>query len=222
MPAAWDAVPGHGFIVTGRFYASPTGYRCRDELEIRAIGTRANAAADAVFVMMNPGSSAPLDGVEAGAFDEAKYVATRPDSTQYQVMRLMGRQGWRVVRVLNLTDLRTPQSAALAGLVRAYEQDEGHDGHSIFAPARAQALRAGLRRRRGAPVVLAWGMAAGLRPLAERALVALASERIVGWGVPGGWQYRHPLPRSPQQQREWLARVGQAVTPFSTSRTRSS
>jgi hypothetical protein len=196
------------FAVTGRFYASPSGHRCRDELEIRSTGARANAAADAVFVMMNPGSSAPLDGVDANPFKEARHVPTRPDTTQYQVMRLMGVQGWRVVRVLNLTDLRTPDSAALPRLVRAYESDEGHDGHSIFATTRAQALREGLRRRRGAPVVLAWGVGAPLRAWAQRAVAAL--EGCVTAGVAAGddgWRYRHPLPRNRDGQLAWVAEM---------------
>jgi hypothetical protein len=51
----WGRAPASSlrarFEVSGRFYAWSAGHRCRDELEIRAIGTRANGAVDAVFVM---------------------------------------------------------------------------------------------------------------------------------------------------------------------------
>jgi hypothetical protein len=63
---------------------------------------------DAVFIMMNPGSSKPLvevnNRIHARAIHKLpiSLVPTRPDTTQYQVMRLMHFLGWRHVRVLNI------------------------------------------------------------------------------------------------------------------------
>lgn len=192
------------FNVTGRFYKSPCGHRCRDELEIRKVGAGATIAAEAVFIMMNPGSSIPLVGGDVADIEHAVHVPTRPDTTQYQVMRLMGFYDWRLVRVLNLSDLRTSKSRELPDAMRVYERDEGHDGHSIFSLRRAGELEHALRRRTGAPVVVAWGVGETLRPLAQRALNALSSSRVAGLAkVPGGWAYRHPLPQSHLSQIAW-------------------
>ncbi|RLS75116.1 MAG: DUF1643 domain-containing protein, partial [Planctomycetota bacterium] len=56
---------------------------------------------DAVFIMMNPGSSQPLvpvnNSIEVKKLHELpiSLVPTKPDTTQYQVMRLMHYCGWR-------------------------------------------------------------------------------------------------------------------------------
>lgn len=208
------------FEVTGRFYSSPCGHRCRDELNIRQMGTAATAAADAVFIMMNPGSSAPLDGEDAVKIEHAVHVPARPDTTQYQVMRLMGFYDWRSVRVLNLSDLRTPKSDELLGVIHVYERHEGHDGHSIFSPRRASELQHALRRRTGSPVVVAWGVAARLRPLAERALNALSSSRVAGLAkVHGGWAYRHPLPQTHASQIAWRTEMVSVLGPAESQAT---
>ena len=114
--------------VFGHFYAvelaSKEVVECRSVLEI-ASKTHAPKEPselsmlrpDAVFVMMNPGSSRPLVEVNNPIHAKAIHklpislVPTRPDTTQYQVMRLMHFRCWRHVRVLNLSDLRNPKSA---------------------------------------------------------------------------------------------------------------
>src|SRR5262245_43336320 len=70
----------------------------------------------AVFILMNPGSSRPLAEVDDRIHSEAIHelpislVPAKPDTTQYQVMRVMHCCEWRHVRVLNLSDLRCPKS----------------------------------------------------------------------------------------------------------------
>src|SRR5438128_2289474 len=108
------------FAVFGHFYSVHVAPRkwieCRSVLEIA--GTQLSAKAltdqkpDAIFVMMNPGSSRPLvevdNRIRASGIHELRVslVPTKPDTTQYQVMRLMHHCQWRHVRVLNLSDIR--------------------------------------------------------------------------------------------------------------------
>uniref|UniRef100_A0A2A4YV15 DUF1643 domain-containing protein n=1 Tax=OCS116 cluster bacterium TaxID=2030921 RepID=A0A2A4YV15_9PROT len=71
---------------------------------------------DAVMIMMNPGSSQPLEGIEhlkplsKSAAVPQNLVVTKPDTTQYQVMRVMHYMQWQHVRVINLSDLREAKS----------------------------------------------------------------------------------------------------------------
>lgn len=108
--------------VFGHFYsvelASKEVVECRSVLEI---ATKARTpkdcsellllSPDAVFIMMNPGSSKPLAPVNNRVHARGIHklvvtlVPTKPDTTQYQVMRLMHYRQWRHVRVLNLSDL---------------------------------------------------------------------------------------------------------------------
>ena len=115
------------FQIFGHFYSvelvSGELVECRSVLEIATHDCFASDynelcthRPDAVFIMMNPGSSKPLVDVSqqiaADAIDRlhVSLVPTRPDTTQYQVMRLMHFLQWRHVRVLNLSDLRCSKS----------------------------------------------------------------------------------------------------------------
>ena len=78
---------------------------------------------DSLVIMMNPGGSEPMkksvenlytykninllaDSLKSG--DDI--VKTKPDRTQYQIMRIMEWQQWSHVRVINLSDIRNPKS----------------------------------------------------------------------------------------------------------------
>ena len=115
------------YDVFGHFYSVEFSrnkfVECRSVLEIveqaqtpDKMSVLAKRKPDAVFIMMNPGSSRPLVDVKNRiAADELhelpiSLVPTKPDTTQYQVMRLMHHCEWRHVRVLNLSDLRCSKS----------------------------------------------------------------------------------------------------------------
>jgi hypothetical protein len=156
-----------------------------------------------VFIMMNPGSSKPLVEVAPVELRDAALVPTKPDRTQYQLMRLMGVQGWERVKVLNLSDLRVPRSQDFFKRVKAFEDQEGHDGHSIFSKARHE-LVSGLGRQPGGPIMAAWGVDPALKQLAKMALQALSSASILGLRHDNGeWAYRHSLPQTTSAQERW-------------------
>ncbi|MFT4194662.1 hypothetical protein [Ottowia sp.] len=194
------------FAVHGRFYerqVDGVGYRLRSHLEIFDRGALAwpaarAAPADLVAVMMNPGGSRPLHEPDADGWAEAV-----PDRTQYQLMKLAlaasaaRARPIRHIRVINLSDLRTPKSAELfaaLGCIGGW--------HSLFDDARAAELRQALGPVH-TPVLRAWGMSRQLNGLAARANRALAAHAALGL-TEDGLAYRHPLPQRADLQRAWL------------------
>jgi len=200
------------FAVFGRFYEAVLDgrrYELRSHLEVfeRDIAwpDAATADADLVAIMMNPGASRPLE-----LPDRDGWAVTLPDRTQYQLMRLAldaqskGRP-IRHIRVINLSDLRTPKSAALFEAL----QTLGSDRHSIFSVHRhtelAQALGAA-----STPVLRAWGMAPALEPLAIAAIESTRQKRVLGL-THDLVRYRHPLPQRADLQAQWLAEMSRQI-----------
>ena len=214
------------FGVFGHFYsvelASKEVVECRSVLEIAshehtpADHTELSGLRpDAVFVMMNPGSSKPLvevnNRIRASAIHKLPIflVPTKPDTTQYQVMRVMHVRGWQHVRVLNLSDLRSPKSAEFIKIFQRLERDEVFDGHSIFSNDREAELSLKLPRSGKFPLVLAWGISDKLTPLVNRCVAKLPKKRkVIGLLEPGSvHKYRHPLPSLQKDQRRWVEQV---------------
>ncbi len=171
------------------------------------------ALPDAIFIMMNPGSSAPAEPVPQVvkhrhlARMKVSLVATKSDPTQYQVMRVMQQMGWRYVRVLNLSDLINTRGAEFARQYHALESQTGFAAHSIFAEQRKPELMHKLKRQRGAPIILAWGLNEALDPLIHQCLKSTGHLKgITGLLVEGSKKkYRHPLPALQVQKQQWVA-----------------
>lgn len=186
--------------------------------ELAAVATR---APDAIFVMMNPGSSRPLAGDEECLAEAAiaelgiELVPTKPDTTQYQVMRVMHYAGWKHVRVLNLSDLRDPDSSRFADFYPELEQ-KGCTVHSVFADARQVELARQLRRPGGAPIVCAWGVSSDLDPLIARCLSRIKDEPgLLGLLKPGTQdKYFHPLPTLQVDKLRWISDMVQQVKAY--------
>ncbi|MDD2501962.1 MAG: hypothetical protein PHN92_14250 [Geobacter sp.] len=204
------------YNVFGHFYSlnSPSAdpLKCRSVLEITIKNAPASPIADAIFVMMNPGSSRPLvettHMVDSDNISdmEVQLVPTVPDTTQYQIMRVMHFLSWQHIRVLNLSDLRDSQSSSFADRYMHFETTTNCKTHSIFASERSAELKRNLFRKNKAPIVCAWGVSDDLNPLIERAMGALASELFVTGLAKTGKQgkYFHPLPSLQKQKEEWV------------------
>lgn len=93
------------FKTTGLFYQKD-GYNFRKFLNIVRKNSSQNTP-DLMVVMMNPGSSKPLDGIENNNCESEAI----PDNTQNQIMRVMNRCNFDYARILNLSDLREPKSS---------------------------------------------------------------------------------------------------------------
>ena len=183
------------FACYGHFYelALMDGERakCRSVLEIVdcSIGQEhlsdiSLMAPDVVVVMMNPGSSHPkdiyhIDGEieypQSGSSMRKELVLTQPDNTQYQIMRIAVANGWRHIRVLNLSDLRDPKSGSFLQRLDLLSEIMGGHTHSIFCNERADECAHALNRKSGTPILLGWGQVPGLVPMAEQCM-----KRIVG------------------------------------------
>jgi len=209
----------HTYRVLGHFYtlqlSAVEPQECRSVLEITTTTAGNNPVADAVFVMMNPGSSRPVEEKNQiicsnqVAEMSVELVPTVPDTTQYQLMRVMYYRDWQHVRVINLSDLRDPQSGSFAQRYIQLEKESGSSVHSMFSPERLVQLKRHLSRKPGAPIVCAWGVSDDLNPLIERATNALAEESgVTGLAKQGqGNKYFHPLPSLQRQKEQWVAQM---------------
>ncbi|MFZ1498680.1 MAG: DUF1643 domain-containing protein [Giesbergeria sp.] len=189
---------------------------CRSVLEILSLvqAQRFDGAGrglpNAIFVMMNPGSSRPLaigDAIEGRpGHSTCRLVAARPDTTQYQVMRIMDRMGWNHVRVINLSDIRESRSSVFMNWYRALEEGHGYRAHSMFSTERRAELTQALRRKRDAPLILAWGVHLKLTPLIREALPLLQSAgQCFGVQQPDSKdKYFHPLPMLQTDKVRWV------------------
>ena len=214
MPPEWSARSLLArFAVYGHFYereaAGGALWQLRDRLEIfeHALPWERvrDGNADMVAVMMNPGASRPLAEADADGWCPAV-----PDRTQYQLMRLtlaaaaLGAPRIRHIRVINLSDLRTPKSAQLFATL-----SHAPGWHSIFDPSRRTELLRALGTPE-TPVLLAWGMAPQLRPLAKQALDALQGRPALGL-TDDGTAFRHPLPQRADLQSIWVQRMAEQM-----------
>lgn len=214
------------FGVFGHFYSVQIAphkiVECRSVLELvafddlpRQTDEISGRRPDAVFIMMNPGSSRPLvevnNHLKASAIQKltVSLVPTKPDTTQYQVMRIMHYCGWRHVRVLNLSDLRCAQSGLFVRQFAGLEQGFSFDAHSLFSDRRTAELAVKLTQHASVPVVRAWGVSPHLEPLIERCLSKLTRCKDVRGLLKEGTtnKFLHPLPSLQSQQMLWVQRM---------------
>jgi hypothetical protein len=211
------------FDVFGHFYSmkvnSDCNIDCRSVLEIvnenysiENFDSISGKLPDAVFIMMNPGSSRPLNGegnivsYENVGLLKVSLVPTKPDITQYQLMRVMRYFKWKHVRVLNLSDLRDPKSGKFVERYMELENDTGFVEHSIFSDARENELQSKLKRADSAPVVCAWGVSPDLEPLIERCINKISNMTDVKGVLKEGTvdKYFHPLPTLQRGKVKWV------------------
>lgn len=167
---------------------------------------------DAVCIMMNPGSSRPLCEVDNLVTpDTIKDVArtslvpTRPDITQYQLMRVMHYCGWDHVRILNLSDLRDPKSGNFVDRYTRLEMQKDGVIHSLFSSARSAELALRLGPDHGLPVICAWGVSPDLEPLIGRCMARIGGYNRQGLLKEGtADKYFHPLPTLQRAKEAWV------------------
>ena len=170
---------------------------------------------DAVFIMMNPGSSRPLvevkNRIAADALHELpiSLVPTKPDTTQYQVMRLMDHCEWRHVRVLNLSDLRCSKSGEFFKQFKGLEDEASFDSHSVFSIRRKNELALKMTTDKTIAVICAWGVSAELDPLIERCTSRITQNKTIKGLLKAGTtnKFLHPLPSLQTQKMAWVDRM---------------
>ncbi|SDU03203.1 Protein of unknown function [Pseudomonas pohangensis] len=191
------------FEVRGLFYES-NGYKLRKNLDIKRIGAELNDP-DLMAVMMNPGSSYPLDEINNNTVPSEK----EPDNTQQQIMKVMDVAALNYARILNLSDLRTPDSSELYRFLKSEKSSEVE--YSIFSPNR-KSEREQLFVN-GTPVIFGWGVNQALVPLAKQAIEALCINNPLGILKSNTrYSYYHPLPRIYAKQLEWVQHVTSQIS----------
>lgn len=190
------------FKITGLFYEA-SGYKCRKYLNIKRVGNTQDKP-DIMVVMMNPGSSYPLDGVDNNSIPSEAY----PDTTQQQVMKVMDAALFNYARILNLSDLRTPDSSELYKFLKSKESNDVE--HSIFSANRKADLKQFFIKN--IPVIFGWGVNSNLVPLAKQAIESLCINNPLGMLKSNTkYSYYHPLPRIYKRQLEWVQHVTNQV-----------
>ena len=203
------------FEVFGHFYTLRMGlnqFPCRSELLIRRKGTQDHEA-DAVIVMMNPGSSKPLDHSvpletrEAnvpGWNNHKSFILARPDATQYQIMRLMLLCAWSSVRVINLSDLRDGNSSKFRGVFCTAAKQDPSNPHCSTHPTRIAELDIAMESRSGVAIA-AWGQ---IRELSSAARYMLERyPQLTGLSLDSRPYFRHARPMLKSAQLDWLSGV---------------
>ena len=211
------------FDVFGHFYNLQLGdyiCQCRSLLTIvsKEMSPSSKELPDAVFVMMNPGSSRPLDKSYLPKTYSHKeifsnkwvkeIIPTRPDNAQYQIMRLMLLNNWLYVKVLNLSDLRNGNSGEFRKEYQLASEYNPSHPHCITHLKRRNELLNELKRKSKHPVIAAWG---SLDVLADSANEMLnLNPKIIGLKVNHPW-YKYASPYLKTKKLEWLTNMNKLV-----------
>lgn len=195
------------FSIEGIFYTKRIAKKTeelRSVLEIKRLSIQPTQV-DCIVIMMNPGSSSPLEKIKSNS---KIFVKAVPDRTQRQIAKIMNELNFNYCRILNLSDLRTPKSQLLYQKLEDYKND---DSHSIFSQGREEELK--LYLIKNVPYILGWGLAPELIPLAKIALNKIPKDsKICGIkNEVNSFSYKHPLPPNFHKQEEWLAKIVQQL-----------
>ena len=157
-----------------------------------------------MVIMMNPGGSRPLDGIDNSTL-ESEAV---PDRTQSQIMKVMTACKLQYARVLNLSDIRESKSNLL--LPKLLKMDSIGIPHSIFDDRRKDDFDSLFVK--GVPVLFAWGVGKELKELAEKAIESINIDNPIGMKKEGlEWAFYHPLPQNYKKQQEWVESITKSL-----------
>jgi len=212
------------YEVKGHFYNlidGGTTYSCRSVLEIKRRRSKlVGEFPDVVLVMMNPGSSKPADpNYEFESFASAqefkrvskKLVLTQPDSTQYQVMRLMLLSDWRYARIINLSDLRNGNSTEFQKILKEISDKVPH---SLLHADRADELSSAMTVQNDM-VIGAWGSIPELQDTARMFLDLYPGIIMM---ESGPWpNCRHASPMMKKHKIAWLRDMRCCVRRYNVS-----
>lgn len=211
------------FKILGHFYnivIDGQVFQCRSSLEIicKSISNSFFESPDVVVIMMNPGSSRPLDKkYKPTSFSrdeifsckwKKEIVPSRPDNAQYQIMRLMTLNNWRHAKVLNLSDLRNGNSGKFSKEFEMASVIDSSNPHCITHTSRRKELENEIKTKHNGTVIAAWG---SVRVLKESAMAAIALlPGLIGIELNHPW-YLYPSPYRKDQKLDWLKKMDAIV-----------
>jgi hypothetical protein len=209
------------YEINGHFYTQKiAGHQenLRSILEIKRTKTLKNTP-DFVVIMMNPGSSTPIDENTIQKNwkpnDKKEMSKAKPDKTQFQLMRLMDEHCFDYFSIINLSDLRTPKSPIFYEKLKKYKNDISH---SIFDNSRSDELKSIIGNTKS-PILAAWGLHLDLLLLGNLANEQIEDRKIIGIKHSTLNLFKHPLPPRYDWQVEWIKQISQQIenlTPRST------
>jgi len=172
---------------------------------------------DALVIMINPGGSYPLnsdDYQDKVPLDTEKtgLVPCNPDSTQYQICRLMNLRTLNNVAVINLFDICDTDSR---NVFERYLSNKSLLEESIFHSDRRNELNGIMAEiSETGPVIIAWGMnksGSSIKKQIYNKVLVPSGRELFGWSKPGKeFHYYHPYPRGEENQwirNEWPAKI---------------
>lgn len=184
------------FEINGYFYIDNKGDRCRKYLDITLEGAKYSIP-QLMVVMMNPGSSTPLNHDENGH----QLTPAAKDPTQNQIIEIMKKKNINFARILNLSDLREPSSTTFYSKIKYSRKDTEH---SIFDISRKKDLEEIFIK--DVPVIFAWGVNPSLSKLANLAVEGLKKTTPLGI-LKNNNKYYHARPRFKKNQKEWVDKI---------------
>lgn len=214
------------FDVSGHFYnlkLSGSVFKCRNILEIRKKNFKStNTIPEIIVIMMNPGSSKPLDNkyipktyigkISSENFSK-EVIPTRPDNAQYQIMRLMKYNNWSFVRVLNLSDLRNGNSGRFQTEFKKAEMLKKNNSLCITHIDRKKEFKSLIRSKEN-KIIAAWGSLNELKKSAESILNLKTSYDIIGLRIENSPNFKYASPYLKTQKENWLKEIQKQLSAF--------
>lgn len=173
---------------------------------------------DAIFIMMNSGrSKAKKKNYQAPSVKEADIIKhqqiainlleTKPDNTQYQLMRIMKEKDWKHIKVLNLSDYRQAKSNEFYKDIEDLKQNDRYCIHSIFSKKRTKELSKYFNCRE-AKIIAAWGIDEALDELIIQAISCNKISKRIGVNInKDQLHYSHAGPQKLTYKVKWLESI---------------
>ncbi len=213
------------FDVTGYFYELDLNniiFKCRNRLDIKSKEYIESTAPDIIVVMMNPGSSKPknTDYIEhrcsvsnIDSLIGQEMVETKPDNTQYQIMRVMLEKGWNYATVINLSDLRNGNSGEFSKVFDTMSINNLSHPDSLFSDLREQELDFLLNNYESDIILIGWGNLKNQEEFMKKAFSKLKEYNLVGVKSDNcEYCYSHPSPQKQEQKVQWLRNIIELLT----------
>lgn len=189
------------FYITGYFYEI-NEQKFRKYLNIKYKNSTVTEP-DLMVIMMNPGSSQPVDGVTTD-----KETEVISDNTQAQIMAVMEQCGFKYARVLNLSDVCQPKSKQFYKTLEILEKDV--ISHSIFYDSRNNDFKKFFKYN--VPVIYAWGVSRHLKVLAQLCVEKTNVKNPLGVKKDNyHLAYWHPMQRFKSNREKWVGDIVQQV-----------
>lgn len=198
------------YQVKGRFYvltSNNSTTKCRSLLTIT--DTTITNKKKLLVIMLNPGSSRPLDNeyleteilaTQIDKLNNISLIDAKPDTTQYQIMRVMKELKFSYADIINLYDIREPKSGLLFNNAKKSKlQNEA----SIFSDTRQLELNNYFTA--DTTVILAWGNAKPITETEKTAIAKISKLTNKIFTVRGNDNIIcHPSPQNHNYKIKWL------------------